>query len=242
LESSEVAVNGPGQENHPGVRVEGAAARIGGWLATILLALFGFAMLAGGIMLIGVGGSVYYTVAGILILAATWLRLRDSRWGRPIYAAFLLLTLLWTYWETGGTGWGLLPRLPVPLLFGLLFLPRRLNERLLQRPALTGAVALGLLATCLLTIMLWPETNAPLESKPVGRTAGASWQYFGGDLSGTRYSAATRSHRPMSSASRSLGPIEPVRSTRSARAACRRHRSRSAKRSTSAPASTISWR
>ena len=184
-------VNELRRERRPSVRHEGAALRIGSLLGTILLALFGFAMLAGGIMLIGVGGSAYYAAAGIFMVAAAWLRLRNSRWGKPVYAAFLLLTLLWTYWETGGTGWGLLPRLPLPLLFGLLFLPRHINDRLSRRPALTGALATGVLAAGVLTIMLWPETSAPSQAEPVGgRVTDASWQYFGGDLSGTRFSTA----------------------------------------------------
>ncbi|HET6525155.1 membrane-bound PQQ-dependent dehydrogenase, glucose/quinate/shikimate family [Sphingopyxis sp.] len=169
------------------------AIRIGALAGTLLVVALGLAMLVGGIALLRLGGTFYYALAGVLLLFAGWLRHRRDPRGRMIYAAFLFLTLLWSAWETRGNPWGLLPRLPVPLLLGLLFLPQRVSRLLSRRPIRSGAAAAIAIGCTLLALVLWPETRAPGGPTVAGgraTAADAGWAHFGGSLAGTRFSPA----------------------------------------------------
>lgn len=150
-------------------------------------------MLAGGAMLLRLGGSAYYVAAGAIILMATWLRGRRDKRGNIAYAAFLVLTLIWTLWETGGSGWGLLPRLPVPIFFGLFFLPATVTACLARHPKSSSAGAITAIALIMLLMLFWPETRTPSIAGPSQASAtgmDAGWSHFGGELAGTRFSKA----------------------------------------------------
>ncbi|MGE4430360.1 MAG: membrane-bound PQQ-dependent dehydrogenase, glucose/quinate/shikimate family [Sphingobium sp.] len=183
-----------------------AAALLRCWSRHALIALcaaFGLLMLAGGILLLFEGGSAYYAAAGGLLLLAAACRWRGiGRGAVASYALFLILTIFWTWRETGGSGWGLLPRLPIPLFFGLLFLPRPVRDRLWKRPGLTAGAAIGLLAICIAILVVRPESSGSATAglgtagSGTGTMAArqtnrdAPWLHFGGDLAGTRFSMA----------------------------------------------------
>jgi glucose dehydrogenase len=89
-------------------------------ILVVLLALCGLGLLLPGAYLLSLGGSAYYAVTGLAILAAAVLLLRGERAGISLYALILLATLAWSIREVGFDGWALMPRLVVPLLLGLL--------------------------------------------------------------------------------------------------------------------------
>jgi len=89
----------------------------------ILLLLLGVVLLGGGLWLVSLGGSLYYTIAGIaLIVAGVSVKGRRpvARW---VYAVFLAGTAAWALWESGLDWWPLATRLglflllAIPLLF-----------------------------------------------------------------------------------------------------------------------------
>ena len=94
---------------------------LGGWLTLllgVLLAVIGLILTVGGVQLAALGGSWYYVLAGLALIASgVLLILRDIR-GAWIYAATFAATLIWAFWEKGLNGWAQVPRLVGPLVGG----------------------------------------------------------------------------------------------------------------------------
>ena len=86
-------------------------------LLGILLLLMGLAMLAGGIKLSMLGGSLYYLLAGIGLALTGALLIAARRAALGLYALVLFASTVWALWEVGLDWWQLVPRLS--LLFGL---------------------------------------------------------------------------------------------------------------------------
>src|SRR3546814_1891401 len=88
-------------------------------------------LLIGGVRLAALGGSGYYLVTGIAMLAAGLLLMRGRMLGGWIYIAVVFFTLLWAFWEVGGNGWALVPRIVAPavLLILVLFAMAALSAR-----------------------------------------------------------------------------------------------------------------
>ena len=92
-------------------------------LTAVVIAIMGIALTAGGIWLVLVGGSLYYLIAGVVLLLTAWLlilRRAEALW---LYSALLLATMGWAIWEVGLDFWSLAPRgdILVPLGIWLLF-------------------------------------------------------------------------------------------------------------------------
>jgi quinoprotein glucose dehydrogenase len=73
-----------------------------------LLALF---LLIGGIWLATLGGSIYYIIAGVLLLIVAWQLYKRASTALWVYAALMLGTIIWSVWEVGTDFWALAPRL-----------------------------------------------------------------------------------------------------------------------------------
>lgn len=80
-------------------------------LLGILLLLMGLAMLAGGIKLSMLGGSLYYLLAGIGLTLTGVLLIAARRAALGLYALVLFASTLWALWEVGLDWWQLVPRL-----------------------------------------------------------------------------------------------------------------------------------
>ena len=65
-----------------------------------------------GLYLATLGGSLYYAIAGLLILISAWLVLRRRPFGDcAVLAGVRWEPLVWSLWEVGLDGWALMPRL-----------------------------------------------------------------------------------------------------------------------------------
>lgn len=84
--------------------------------ATIVFALGGV-LGAGGLWLAELGGSLYYVIAGVGLMASAVMFWRGRYAGIWLYGGVFLGTLAWALWEVGFDVWGLMPRL---LLLGVL--------------------------------------------------------------------------------------------------------------------------
>ena len=96
---------------------------LGGWLTLllgVLLALIGLILTVGGVQLATLGGSWYYLIAGLALIASGVLLILCDIRGAWIYAATFAATLIWAFWEKGLNGWAQVPRLVGPLV--LMFL------------------------------------------------------------------------------------------------------------------------
>ncbi len=95
------------------------------WIFAAVLFLCGVVIAAGGLELALLGGSTYYVIAGVLLLADGLLLWRGRRVGLGVYLALLVYTLVWSLWEIGLDPWSLASRLAFFLVLGAyLLFPR----------------------------------------------------------------------------------------------------------------------
>src|SRR4051812_32657952 len=80
-------------------------------LSFLLLLLTGLGMALPGLYLASLGGSLYYAIAGLLILASAFLVLRRNPFGATLFWLVFLGSIGWSLWEVGLDGWALMPRL-----------------------------------------------------------------------------------------------------------------------------------
>jgi len=165
-------------------------------LAAIVCAL-GALLAVGGAELARLGGSPYYLIAGLWLLATGVVLARRYGWGLAAYALFLAATLAWAVAEVGTSPWLLLPRLAGPLvLFAVLALaalalPRRPPaERAAAGPA--AAAGAGLLALCVVGAAGWygKSVLAQADAPRAAPQAATDWAAYGGDPRGQRFSPA----------------------------------------------------
>ncbi len=176
-----------------------AAAGYARWLPALLAiiqALFGLAMLAGGIWLIAVGGTFMYVVVGIGYLIGAW-----HLWRRNLAGVFwsigtFLIVLLWSLIEAGLHFWPQIPRLVVPAVLAMIVLlitplcfARTRQARLVYWPS--GAVFFALLLATLFGAfyphgVIKPNEQVRRNAVPPGQASG-DWTHYGRNESGTRF-------------------------------------------------------
>jgi len=86
-----------------------------------LCALLGLVFIFGGARLVALGGSSYFLVLGLALLATgilTWIRHPAAAW---LFAATTFCTLVWAITESGFDAWALLPRVVPLATLGLWF-------------------------------------------------------------------------------------------------------------------------
>lgn len=194
------------------VHIETSESTAGRWCRIIysaVLLIIGATLAIGGCFLIGAGGSFYYLVAGLVVLASGTLIWRRDRRGVWLYSAMLVGTLAWSVWEVGFETWLLVPRLVAPFMLGLgLLLPpiRRLggDEPPIGRIGGWSALAGGMVAALLVGAGLnaagparpadpiW-QAGGPVAAlaklaTPLASIPNRDWGAYGNDQGGTRFS------------------------------------------------------
>ncbi|BAQ82779.1 glucose/quinate/shikimate family membrane-bound PQQ-dependent dehydrogenase [Pseudomonas sp. St29] len=174
------------------------------WLPSllgILLLLMGLALLAGGIKLSMLGGSLYYVLAGIGLTLTGLLLLAGKRAALGLYALLLFASTVWSLWEIGLDWWQLVPRLSLWFALGVvLLLPWFRRPLLRDGPAPMGTAALSVAVVLAGGAAIGSQFTHPGEiSGDLGRdsanmtsTAPAmpegEWQAYGRTEFGDRYS------------------------------------------------------
>ena len=166
--------------------------------SVIILAIFALILLIGGIWLAVLGGSIYYIIAGLLLLAtAVLLKKSDSKafW---VYAALMLGTVIWGVWEAGTDFWALAPRLDILGLLGLWLLIPAVSRGIAE--AKTAKIALASTLILAIVVMIYAIFNDPQEIKGEIKTAQPKqaqaitgvapedWPAYGRTQAGVRYS------------------------------------------------------
>ncbi len=170
-------------------------------LLGILLLLMGLALLAGGIKLSMLGGSLYYVLAGIGLTLTGLLLLAGKRAALGLYALVLFASTVWSLWEIGLDWWQLVPRLSLWFALGVvLLLPWFRRPLLRDGPAPLGTAALSVAVVLAGGAAIGSQFTNPGEiSGELGRdstdmasTAPAmpdgEWQAYGRTEFGDRYS------------------------------------------------------
>jgi quinoprotein glucose dehydrogenase len=180
---------------------------VGGWAARLLgvvLLLIGLVLLVGGVWLVAVGGSPYYLLAGIGLLVSGFLLARRRLAGVWIYGGVWAATVLWSLWEVGLRGWGLVPRLVGPTLLMALVLLAAMG--LAPNRNLRRGFGAGLAIFCLAIVLGAFGVSAanrpgPVAALPAADMAmtepslmpvGSDWPAYGGTNSARRYSPLTQ--------------------------------------------------
>lgn len=117
----------------------------------VLLGLIGAVLAVGGVWLAALGGSIYYLIAGCLLVASGVLFVLGKPLGFYLYAAVFIFTVIWAFWEVGLSLWDLTPRLAGPfvlMIVALALLPS-LPMRSAGQIRRYGLVALGVFAVAL---------------------------------------------------------------------------------------------
>ncbi len=174
-------------------------------VTAVAIALLGAGLLVPGLWLAALGGSFYYAVTGILLLATAamlWVGLPSAL---GLYALILLGTLLWAIWEAGLSFWNMVPRgdvlTPVGIWLLLPFVTRGL------RPGIRGP-RLALAAVVLLAFAAFGAAalRTPNDLDGTAVLAGGAvpsradlaeqpdqdWQAYGRGDFGDRYSPAAQ--------------------------------------------------
>ncbi|MHA6731590.1 membrane-bound PQQ-dependent dehydrogenase, glucose/quinate/shikimate family [Devosia sp. A369] len=112
-------------------------------LFAVVLGIMALIFIGGGGYLATLGGSLYYLVAGVLFLVAAVLLFTGRRHGAWVFGLALAVTVIWSLWEVGFDGWALLPRLMIPVAFGIWLLLPWSQHALKGKLAVTERVPFG---------------------------------------------------------------------------------------------------
>jgi len=167
----------------------------------VIFALIGLVLAGGGAWLLALGGSPYYLLAGLGLLASGFFLFRRDLTGVWIYVAVWVATLIWAFWEVGLNGWALLPRLFAPsvlLVLALLAIWPLRPQRQGRTFALGGLAAFAVLAIIGGVVVGFanrpdaarplPQQTAAAMGEPSQFDVGADWPAYGGTYSSRRYS------------------------------------------------------
>lgn len=166
-----------------------------------VLALIGAVLAIGGVWLAVLGGSPYYLIAGVGLVASGVLLAMGRMIGGWLYLAIVALTFAWAWWEVGADAWGQVPRIIAPVVLLLLVLPAMASLSTHRRRwalALGGVAAALVLTTVDFAVAAsghgrqvadtLPAPIAPGMRDPSTMPVGADWPAYGGTYSARRYS------------------------------------------------------
>lgn len=172
---------------------------------TIFLALLlGALHLAGGVILLSQGGSPYFIVAGIMVIAVGAFLYKKNAIAYLLFSLFLLFTIIWAIAEAQLQFWQLFARLSLWLLLGMMMsvsahLPEMHHIRsiLLLRLSLCMIIFVGVASAIDTTSDSVSDINHTQHETRNATllqqtTAGKDWSQWGGNYAGQRYSSLTQ--------------------------------------------------
>ncbi|MBB97095.1 MAG: membrane-bound PQQ-dependent dehydrogenase, glucose/quinate/shikimate family [Rhodobacteraceae bacterium] len=171
-------------------------------LLGLVLALIGLGLAIGGAILIERGGSWYYLLMGLALIASGIEIARGARHGAAIYTLAFAATVVWAFWEAGLDFWPLHARI---FTFLIIFCAvMALHPLTLKRAGRAPQTApfLGIAAIALVAVlamgwgMFQPhgQRNFDLATgdTPQATDARTDWPEYGADANGTRFAPLTQ--------------------------------------------------
>ncbi|MDC0886209.1 membrane-bound PQQ-dependent dehydrogenase, glucose/quinate/shikimate family [Altererythrobacter sp.] len=168
-------------------------------LLALLLGLVGLVLALGGTYLAVLGGSLYYVLAGLGLLASAFFLFKGRFLGAIIYSVTFLATLVWAIWETDNSAWEFVPRLVGPgiLFLMVLWVAPKLAGTRLTRPASLMAMAGVVVGLSALFIAYgsgpytgsfdYPDERMAMGDPSLMQT-GSEWPAYGGSYASRRFS------------------------------------------------------
>lgn len=167
------------------------------WAFAIILFLIAVLLTVPGGFLIKLGGSPYYLLSGLTLLATAFFVVRRSPKAIKIYGAILIATLLWSIVEAGLDLFALLPRIMAWLVVGLWFLTPlyRSSVNAGDRDSRSvnrwwvGGPSLAMAALLLLAAIPGYEKHSEGTVRAAQTDAVSDWRHYGNTPGGTRFAA-----------------------------------------------------
>ena len=165
-----------------------------------ILGILAIPFILGGLQLVLLGGSFYYLLAGLALLACSIRVWKCDPAGALIYGGLLVVTVAWALLESGTNLWALMPRLAALAVIGIWFLTPWYRRSIYQDsvPALFGSsssryivLAIVVIAAYVLVDGTGYTVNPMADRRAVGPSSvntATDWQSYGNSLAGTRYS------------------------------------------------------
>lgn len=184
----------------PSAMPRGSARPVAPLILGIVIAAIGLVLAIGGAWLAVLGGSVYYVLTGVAMIASGALLVRRRLLGGWLYCAVFVITVIWAFAEVGANDWALVPRVIAPLVLliaTLLVMPTLSTHRSRWKLGL-GASAVAIVLTAVTgTVFARMADSAPMEALPDLRyamgdpslaQAGDDWPAYGGSEAARRFS------------------------------------------------------
>ena len=163
-------------------------------ILALLFLLIGLSLLVGGVWLIVEGGSWYYALAGLALIAVGYFTKKRRPTAQLLYAVFLICTALWALWEAGFDWWPLASRLglflllAIPLLFPVKGARRTGALTLLASWVVVGLMTISSIAYDAHRIEGELTTDTVINNPRTGDVPEGSWFSYGRSNLGQRYS------------------------------------------------------
>jgi quinate dehydrogenase (quinone) len=179
------------------------------WLILLgaIIALAGLFFVIGGIKLISLGGSWYFTLSGLAIIASGILILRARPAGAVLFGLVTFVTVVWAVWDAGFEFWPLISRL---LAFGVGTSVVALSYPLLRRakgltPRYTASFTLAAMfavaSVAGFAAMFVPHPTVRFAGEPAAltpvtpETEQVNWEHYGNTSGGSRFVALDQIRR-----------------------------------------------
>nr|WP_314419259.1 membrane-bound PQQ-dependent dehydrogenase, glucose/quinate/shikimate family [uncultured Erwinia sp.] len=170
-------------------------------LVAVVTTLAGIYFLAGGAWLVGIGGSGYFLIAGILLLGSGLLMFRRRLAGAVLFGITLVYTAVWALWDVGLQFWPLFSRVFAPaagavlIAFTVPLLTRRVGIR--RGAFVSGCVLLVAVIAAFISSFqpkgIIRNTDEAVVSKAIPETdphaSQSDWPAWSGDNKGSRFSS-----------------------------------------------------
>lgn len=162
-----------------------------------LLALTGLALAIGGAELVWLGGSWYYLIAGLALIATGVLYALRKPAAALVLGLTTLATFVWAWAEVGANFWQLVPRVAPFLVMGIV--AGLINPLVFGRrgrlPGFAVAAVFAIASVAGFSSMFRPHgvtvADATPDLAPVAlqNDGSANWEFYGNDPAGTRFVA-----------------------------------------------------
>ncbi|KAB0492413.1 glucose/quinate/shikimate family membrane-bound PQQ-dependent dehydrogenase [Pseudomonas psychrophila] len=175
------------------------------WVAALGVLVFGLLFVAGGGYLATLGGSLYFLLAGLGMVASSILLFKKRLAGAWLFAAVMVASVIWALVDAGLVFWPLVSRLFALAVLSLVV--ALVYPTLRKANGLSGNAGYGLSAVLAVAITAgaWgmfqphasvaPTGNGPGLTKVDPDKAQKDWAHYGNDEGGSRFAALDQINR-----------------------------------------------
>lgn len=176
------------------------------WIVALGVLVFGVPFTLGGAYLVTLGGSWYFLLAGLGLIVSSILLFRQRMLGAWLFAALMVLTIIWALIDAGLNFWPLVSRLfalgVLSVLVALVYPSLRKTNGL---PGGRGGYALSGALVIAMAAGFWgmfvphasvsPTGEGPGLTKVDPAKAQKNWEHYGNDVGGSRFAALDQINR-----------------------------------------------